>query len=252
MAELLSSVLGDPKGDSGRGFGRRAFLKLGAAGLIAAAGGSVWWARQQGVFGVGAGPGCLVPGERFDASVLHVAADMAPQTQIFYSLYFAMTGLHALHMIIGMGILLVIAVLAWRGRFTPQNHNLVEGIVVADDDLLEHLAHGSGRIRRDHLLALGRLDLAIETLQDALDIEPGEAILHYNLACYWSLANNVQLALDFLALTALVWLMGGARSPFLAFYLLHVILAAVLLSPREAAVSTITAYGLLAGLVIGE
>ena len=78
---------------------------------------------------------------------------------------------------------------------------------------------------------------------------PGEAVLHYRLP---QQLMHLTIALDFLALTALVWLMGGARSPFLAFYLLHVILSAVLLSPREAAISTITAYGLLAGLVIGE
>lgn len=78
---------------------------------------------------------------------------------------------------------------------------------------------------------------------------PGEAVLHYRLLQH---LMHLTIALDFLALTALVWLMGGARSPFLAFYLLHVILAAVLLSPREAAISTIAAYGLLAGLVIGE
>jgi signal transduction histidine kinase len=78
---------------------------------------------------------------------------------------------------------------------------------------------------------------------------PGEAVLHYRLL---QQLMHVTIALDYIALTAVVWLMGGARSPFLAFYLLHVILSAVLLSPREAAVSTITAYGLLAGLVIGE
>jgi signal transduction histidine kinase len=78
---------------------------------------------------------------------------------------------------------------------------------------------------------------------------PGQAVLHYRLLQH---LMHLTIALDFLALTMLVWLMGGARSPFLAFYLLHVILASVLLSPREAAVSTITAYGLLAGLVIGE
>lgn len=78
---------------------------------------------------------------------------------------------------------------------------------------------------------------------------PGEAVLHYRRLQH---LMHLTIALDFLALTALVWLMGGARSPFLAFYLLHVILAAVLLSPREAAISTIAAYGLLAGLVIGE
>jgi cytochrome c oxidase subunit 3 len=40
----------------------------------------------------------------------------APQVEIFYSLYFALTGVHALHMVIGIAILAVLAVLAWRGR----------------------------------------------------------------------------------------------------------------------------------------
>ena len=38
--------------------------------------------------------------------------------EIFFSLYFVMTGLHALHMIIGIGVLAVMAILAWRGRFS--------------------------------------------------------------------------------------------------------------------------------------
>ena len=40
------------------------------------------------------------------------------QAQLFFSLYFAMTGLHALHMVIGVGILLVLILQARRGRFT--------------------------------------------------------------------------------------------------------------------------------------
>jgi cytochrome c oxidase subunit 3 len=48
--------------------------------------------------------------------------------EMFFNLYFALTGLHAAHMVIGMAVLLVIAWLAWRGSFTPDNHNLVEGI----------------------------------------------------------------------------------------------------------------------------
>src|ERR1700754_4671286 len=32
----------------------------------------------------------------------------------------------------------------------------------------------------------GRLDEAINALEHAVRIEPGEAILHYNLSCYWS------------------------------------------------------------------
>jgi cytochrome c oxidase subunit 3 len=31
-----------------------------------------------------------------------------------------MTGLHALHMLIGFGIMTWITVLAWKGRFSPQ------------------------------------------------------------------------------------------------------------------------------------
>ena len=44
-----------------------------------------------------------------------------------------------------------------------------------------------------------RLDLAIEALEAALDADPTLAILHYNLACYWSLAGNVKFAVSFLA-----------------------------------------------------
>ena len=46
--------------------------------------------------------------------------------QIFFSLYFVMTGLHALHMIIGLGIMAVLATLTWRGRFSPEYHSPIE------------------------------------------------------------------------------------------------------------------------------
>jgi cytochrome c oxidase subunit 3 len=44
----------------------------------------------------------------------------------FYSLYFAMTGLHALHMIIGLGIMTVIAIMAWRKTFDAEYYTPVE------------------------------------------------------------------------------------------------------------------------------
>jgi len=44
----------------------------------------------------------------------------------FYSLYFAMTGLHALHMIIGIGIMSVIAVMAWKNTFDDEYYTPVE------------------------------------------------------------------------------------------------------------------------------
>ena len=46
--------------------------------------------------------------------------------QLFFSLYFAMTGLHALHMIIGAGLLLWLIKQSMRGRFTPEYNTPVE------------------------------------------------------------------------------------------------------------------------------
>jgi cytochrome c oxidase subunit 3 len=46
--------------------------------------------------------------------------------KIFFSLYFALTGVHALHMIVGLGIFSVITFMAWRGRFSPEYHTPVE------------------------------------------------------------------------------------------------------------------------------
>ena len=45
----------------------------------------------------------------------------------------------------------------------------------------------------------GHLDSAIESLELALEVDSSEAILHYNLACYWSLARNRILALSYLS-----------------------------------------------------
>ena len=54
-------------------------------------------------------------------------AGVAPErVQMFYWIYFAMTGLHALHMIIGLGILAFLVYFAWRGRYTPEYHAPVE------------------------------------------------------------------------------------------------------------------------------
>lgn len=44
--------------------------------------------------------------------------DMAQKTQVFFFLYFAMTGMHALHMIIGLGLLFWLIWRAGRGDFT--------------------------------------------------------------------------------------------------------------------------------------
>jgi cytochrome c oxidase subunit 3 len=63
----------------------------------------------------------LVPGPAFQFT----GADPRG-AQAFYTLYFAMTGLHALHMVIGVPILATLALLAWRGRYSPAYYTPVE------------------------------------------------------------------------------------------------------------------------------
>ena len=71
-----------------------------------------------------------IPGANFDVSeFVNPAAhgitnakplplDMAQKTQVFFSLYFAMTGMHALHMIIGIGILFWLLKRSYQGDFS--------------------------------------------------------------------------------------------------------------------------------------
>jgi cytochrome c oxidase subunit 3 len=63
----------------------------------------------------------LVPGPNF------VWEGKYPATaEMFYSLYFCMTGLHALHMIVGLGIMTVIGIMAWRRQFNADYYTPVE------------------------------------------------------------------------------------------------------------------------------
>ena len=70
-----------------------------------------------------------IPGANFDVSQFinpsayglnekPLAPDAAQKTQMFFFLYFAMTGMHALHMIIGIGLLVWLLARAQRGDFT--------------------------------------------------------------------------------------------------------------------------------------
>jgi len=62
-----------------------------------------------------------VPGASFQFE-----KEYARHAQIFFSLYFMMTGLHALHMIIGIGIMLVMLFLSWRGTITAEYYSPIE------------------------------------------------------------------------------------------------------------------------------
>ena len=62
-----------------------------------------------------------VPGPHFV-----VPEGLPPQSEMFFSLYFCMTGLHALHMVIGVGLLTWLIVKARRGEFSPEYNTPVD------------------------------------------------------------------------------------------------------------------------------
>ncbi|MEX2260806.1 MAG: cytochrome c oxidase subunit 3 family protein [Bryobacteraceae bacterium] len=63
----------------------------------------------------------LVPGPNFQFE-----GPFSRQVQLFYSIYFGTTGLHALHMIIGIGMLSVLAWQARRGRYSAEYNTPIE------------------------------------------------------------------------------------------------------------------------------
>jgi cytochrome c oxidase subunit 3 len=62
-----------------------------------------------------------VPGPSFQFEAEHFR-----HAQIFFSLYFVMTGLHAVHMIIGIGIMLVMLYWSWNGTITQEYYSPIE------------------------------------------------------------------------------------------------------------------------------
>lgn len=63
----------------------------------------------------------LVPGAHF---TWH--GEDPGHASLFFIAYFIMTGMHAVHMIIGIGLMTVLVVLAKKGRFTPVYYTPVE------------------------------------------------------------------------------------------------------------------------------
>jgi cytochrome c oxidase subunit 3 len=76
----------------------------------------------------------LIPGPAFQmpeshdtaASHLTLSENSAGPVEIFFSFYFAMTGLHALHMVIGIAVLAWLAIRAGRGAFSDAYFTPVE------------------------------------------------------------------------------------------------------------------------------
>ena len=61
----------------------------------------------------------LIPGRSF-------SVPEAPKSDIFFYLYWAMTGLHGFHVLVGIGLLSVMTWMASRGRFSERYYNPVE------------------------------------------------------------------------------------------------------------------------------
>ncbi len=55
-----------------------------------------------------------------------LAPDMAEHAQIFFFLYFAMTGMHAVHMIIGICLLFGLLYHAWKGAYTNGHSTTID------------------------------------------------------------------------------------------------------------------------------
>lgn len=63
----------------------------------------------------------LVPGLAW-----HPHGENSPQLALFFSLYFGMTGMHALHMVIGIGLLIWLFIKTARGTYTAEYNAPVE------------------------------------------------------------------------------------------------------------------------------
>ncbi|HEU6448090.1 MAG TPA: cytochrome c oxidase subunit 3 family protein [Verrucomicrobiae bacterium] len=61
----------------------------------------------------------VLPGPNFDPS-------LPAHTQIFFWLYWAMTALHAVHMMVGIGVLSVMTILALRKKFSAEYYTPLE------------------------------------------------------------------------------------------------------------------------------
>jgi cytochrome c oxidase subunit 3 len=77
-----------------------------------------------------------VPGASFSYHELLPGQEKLPPAQrqyadphhaeMFFSLYFALTGMHALHMVVGVGLFSTLAFFAWRDKYTPDYYTPIE------------------------------------------------------------------------------------------------------------------------------
>lgn len=75
----------------------------------------------------------LIPNLDFHPKIGEGADEWPPtldlnHAQIFFSFYFVLTAIHAVHMLVGLALLVVIFVLARRGRYNPGHYAPVEAM----------------------------------------------------------------------------------------------------------------------------
>lgn len=68
----------------------------------------------------------LIPGIAWDPHDIDLTIANPEKVKLYFILYFTMTGMHALHMIIGVAVGLVILALAWMRKFGPNKYMPVE------------------------------------------------------------------------------------------------------------------------------
>jgi cytochrome c oxidase subunit III len=68
----------------------------------------------------------LIPGLAFDAAEWSARGIEAGQVELFLSFYYVMTLVHALHLTVGIGLVAILAGLAWRDHFPPENYMPIE------------------------------------------------------------------------------------------------------------------------------
>ncbi len=165
------------------------------------------------------------------------------------------------------------------------DETIIEGMVSPDQDriadLTKHSMSGHWLFRFTYvrwgtagLILFGSLFLryvvGIADIDTAVLIPVAVVIALYNTVIYYLVRDYrdtrrsaaareylqtiqfISIVLDYVALTVTIWVMGGARSIFLPFYLFHLILSCITLSRFGAWFSAGLAYFFLAILVLGE
>jgi cytochrome c oxidase subunit III len=62
----------------------------------------------------------------FPGGVFAYPGPYAREARLFFSLYFSMTGLHFIHMVLGILFMGLLVFLAWRGKFSAHRYDVIE------------------------------------------------------------------------------------------------------------------------------